>query len=99
MRAQTVEPGIPEFLVPIQPLERALQRASLQLAAHHAANLLPCDEPRILEDREMLDEAGERHPERLGQRADRTLAVTEPREHGAPGRVGQRAEHGVETGR
>lgn len=44
----------------------------------------------------MLDEAGERHPEWLGQRADRLLAAAELGQHGAPRRVGERAEHGIE---
>ena len=82
----------------VQPLERAPEGAALQTAAHHAADLVAGDEPGVLQDAQMLDEAGERHAERRGQLADRTLALPQLREDGAPRRVGERAEHGVEAG-
>ena len=82
----------------VEPLERALERAALQTATHHAADLVARDEAGILQDAQMLDKTRERHPERLGQRADRMLAVAELRQHGAPRRIGERAEYGIETG-
>ena len=81
----------------VEPLERALERAALQTATHDAADLVARDEPGILQDAQMLDKTRQRHPERLGQLADRMLAVAELRQHGAPRRIGERAEYGVET--
>ena len=80
----------------VQPLERAPEGAALQTAAHHAADLVAGDEPGVLQDAQMLDEAGERHAEWLGQLADRLLAAAEPGQHRAPRGIGERAEHGVE---
>ncbi len=98
-RAQAIELRVPEFLVALEPLERALQRASFQLAAHHAAGLRPLDEARILQNAQMLDDARQRHAERLGQFAHRALALAEPDQHGPARRVGERAEDGVEPAR
>jgi hypothetical protein len=95
-RAQSVELRVPEFLVALQPLEGALQRSALQLTAHHAACLSPLDEPRIIQDPEMLDESGERHAEWLGQLAYRAFAMPELRQHCTPGGIGDRAEDGVQ---
>jgi hypothetical protein len=96
-RAQAIDPRVPEGFVTIEPFERALERAPLQPAIDDPADLVARDEPRILEDVEMLDEAGQRHPERLGQIADRLFPGAQPRERRPAGRVGQRAEDGVET--
>ena len=95
-RAQAIEPRIPEFLVALQPRERGLERTALELTAHHAAGLAPHDEPGIFQNTEMLDESRQRHAERLGQLADRAVAVPELGEHGTPGGIGERAEDRVE---
>jgi hypothetical protein len=95
-RAQAVELRVPEFLVALQPLEGAFQRTALQLTAHHAACLSPLDEPRIMQNPEMLDESRQRHAEWLGQLTHRALAVPELREDGTPSGIGERAEDGVQ---
>ena len=64
---------------------------------HDAAGLAPLDEAGLLEDAEVLDEARERHAERLGQRTDRALALAQAAQHGPTCRIRQRAEHGVEV--
>jgi len=69
------------------------------MTAHYAAGLFPLDEPCFLQNSEMLDEPRQRHIERLGQLADRALAVPEPSEHGAPRGIGERAEDCVEPRR
>ena len=94
-RAQAVKPRIPELLVTLQPRERGLQRTALELTAHHAAGLLSLDEPRILQNAEMLDESRKRHAEWLGQLADRAVAMPELGEHGTPRGIGERAEDGI----
>jgi hypothetical protein len=95
-RAQAVEPRIPEFLVALQPRERGLQCTAFELTAHHAAGLFSLDEPRILQNAQMLDESRQRHAERLGQLADRAVAVPELGEHGTPSGIGERTEDRVE---
>jgi len=95
-RAQAVELRVPEFLVALQPLEGALKRTALQLTAHHAARLSPLDEPRIMQNPEMLDESRQRHAEWLGQLTHRALAVPELCEHGTPSGIGECAEDGVQ---
>jgi hypothetical protein len=95
-RAQAVEPRVPEFLVTLQPRKRGLQRTTPQLTAHHAAALLSLDEPRILQNSEMLDESRQRHAERLGQLTHRSSAVSELGEHGTTRGIGEGAEDGVE---
>jgi hypothetical protein len=95
-RTQAVEPRIPELLVALQPRERGLQRTALELTAHHAAGLFPLDEPRILQNAEMLDESRKRHAEWLGQLPDRAVAMPELGEHGTPRGIGERAEDRVE---
>jgi hypothetical protein len=94
-RAQAVKPRIPELLVTLQPRERGLQRTTLELTAHHAAGLLPLDEPRILQDAEMLDEARKRHAEWLGKLADRSAAMPELGEHGTPRGISERTEDSI----
>ena len=82
----------------VEPLQRGFQRATLQSAVDDAADLVAFDETSFLKDVQMLDEAGERHAERVGQRADGLLTDAKAREHGAARGVGQRAEDAVETG-
>ena len=98
-RAQAIQPRVPEFLVALEPFERALHRTGLELAAHDAADLFAFDEPCILENGQMLDDAGQRHADRRGQLADRALALPEPDQDRAPRRIGERAEHGIEPAR
>lgn len=97
-RAQAVKPRIPELLVTLQPRERGLQRTTLELTAHHAAGLPSLDEPRILQNAEMLDESRKRHAEWLGQLPDRAVAMPELGEHRTPRGIGERTEDSVEPG-
>lgn len=97
--AQAVEPVVPERLVAIEPLARGGERAGLEAAAHDAARLLAFDEARALEDREVLDEPGQRHGVRLRQVPHGLFALAKPCEHRASRRIGQRAEHVVERTR
>ena len=80
----------------LEPLARALERALLEPATHDTSRLVPLDEPRILEDDQVLDEAGERHSVRFGKLADRVLFALESRQHRATRGIGQRTEDVVQ---
>jgi hypothetical protein len=84
--------------VAFQPHNGTLQGTALKLTAHHAAGFFPLDESGVLQNAKMLDEARQRHAERLGELADRALSAAEPRKHRAPRGVGERAEDCVEPG-
>jgi hypothetical protein len=79
----------------LEPFERRFEGARLQAAVHHPSGFVALDEPRVLEDVEMLDEARQRHAEGLRQLADRMISLAQPGEHRAARRIGQRAEQGV----
>ena len=98
-RAQPIQPRVPEFLVALEPFERAFHRSWVELAAHDAADFFPLDQPCILENGQMLDDARQRHADRRGELSDRALAVPQPEQDRAPRRIGERAEHGVEPAR
>jgi len=57
------------------------------------------DEPRLFEDFQVLRDGGQRHVERIREVGDAGLAEREPREDGAPRRVGERREGAVERAR
>jgi len=57
------------------------------------------DEAGILEDREVLHESRQRHREGLREIADRCRTFAQPREHGAPRGIRERAEDDVEAAR
>lgn len=83
---------MPELLVAVEPFQRVLQRFALEAAIHDAACLLPLDQSGILEDAEVLHETRQRHRKRIRELAHGALALTQPREDRASGRVRQRAE-------
>jgi len=55
-RAQPVQPRVPEFLVALQPFERAFHCTAFESTADHAAGLFSLDQSGVLEDAEMLDD-------------------------------------------
>jgi hypothetical protein len=94
--AEAIELRIPEHFVMPQPGKRAGGRALPQRATHHPPRLASRDEPGLLEDAEMLDEPGQRHPVRRRQLAHRAFAVAQVRKDGTARGIGERAEHGIE---
>src|SRR6185369_16917647 len=60
---QLVEACAPELAVPFDPCRLCLQPARAELAGPHAPDLLRDDEPRLLQDADMLLHAGESHVE------------------------------------
>jgi hypothetical protein len=94
--AQAVELRVPELLVPVEPIQRALQSFALEATVDDTAGLAPFDQSRILENSEMLHESRQRHSERLGQLAGRSIALPQPRQDGASRRIRESAENGAE---
>ena len=65
----------------------------------HAAVLFPRDEPRMVQDAQMLRDGGQRHFERARQLAYRSIVPRETREHRPARRIGERRESRVERRR
>jgi hypothetical protein len=91
-----VEPLVPEFPVPFEPLHGLPHRIGRKHAVDHAALLFPLEESGVLQYAQVLHEAGQRHVERLRERAYGTAAGGERREYAPSRRVGQRRENCVE---
>ena len=86
----------PEHFVMTQPRKRPRGRPVPQCAADDPPGLSSRNQAGLLEDADVLDEAGERHAVRRRQLAYRSLAVAELRQHCTARGVGQGAEHGIE---
>src|SRR5262252_4904942 len=95
---QLVEAHIPELAVPLDPRRLFLQSAQAELAGPHASDLLCDDEPRLLQDADMLLHAGERHVELLGKVRDRSVGTPELLQNAASSGVRERGERGIEAG-
>src|SRR4051812_42352145 len=80
-RLEPVEPDGPEFLPLAQPALGLGKRLGLEAAEMRAPDLLARDQPGGFEHFHMLRSAGEAHRKRPGERADRSLAERELREH------------------
>src|SRR5580698_1182936 len=61
-------------------------------------DLLRCDEPRLLQDADMLLHAREGHMELLGKLRDRSVRTAELLQNAASGGVRERGERGIEAG-
>src|SRR4030095_16305782 len=64
---QLVAACVPELAVPLDPCRLFLQSAQAELAGPHAPDLLRGDEPRLLQDADMLLHAREGHVEPRGK--------------------------------
>src|SRR5688572_6455297 len=95
---QLVEACVPELTVPLDPCRLFLQSAQAELAGPHAPDLLRDDEPRLLQDADMLLHAGEGHVELLGKVCDRSVCTPELLQNAASGGVRERGERGIEAG-
>src|SRR6266498_2794603 len=95
---QLVEACVPELAVPLDPCRLFLQSAQAERAGPHAPDLLRGDEPRLLQDADVLLHAREGHVELLGKIRDRRVCASELLENAAAGGVRDRGERGVETG-
>src|SRR4249920_2849785 len=95
---QLVEACVPELAVPLDPCRLFLQSVQAELAGPHAPDLLRGDEPRLLQDADMLLHAREGHVELLGKVRDRRVCTHELLQNAASGGVRERGERGIEAG-
>src|SRR5580765_1113512 len=94
---QLVEPCIPELAVPLDPCRLFIQSAQAEPAGPHAPDLRRDDEPRLLQDADVLLHARQGHVEFLGKFRDRSVGTPEFLQNAAPGGVGERTERGIEA--
>src|SRR6186713_2418661 len=81
---QLVEPCRPELAVPLDPCRLFIQPAQAEPAGPHAPDLLRRDEPRLLQDADVLLHARERHVEPAGKVRDRSVGTNELLQDTAP---------------
>src|SRR6185436_3347202 len=94
---QLVEACVPELAVPLDPGHLFLQPAQAELAGPHTPDLLRGDEPRLLQDADVLLHAREGHVELPGKVRDRRVGTPELLQHAASGGVRERRERGIEA--
>src|SRR5215470_12879576 len=96
---QLVEAFGPALAVPLEPGRLFLQSARAQLARPHAPDLLRRDEPRLLQNADVLLHARERHVELLGQVRDRRVGSSELLQNPTPRGVRERSERSIKSDR
>src|SRR5271170_1445050 len=95
---QLIEARVPELAVPLDPCRLFLQSAQAELAGPHPPDLLRGDEPRLLQDADMLLHAREGHAKFLGKARDRSVCTPELLQNAASGGVRERGERGIKAG-
>src|SRR5207245_8454315 len=93
---EAVEALVPEAAIMLDPVGDLLQRARLQPAGPPLRLAAARDQAGALQHLEMLRDAGKAHVEGLGELGHRGLAQSEPCQDGAPRRIGEGREGGVE---
>src|SRR3982751_6912618 len=96
---QLVEPPLPEPAVALDPRGLFLQSAPTKRAGPYAPDLLRDDEPRPLEDADMLLHTRQGHVELLGKVRDRRVCTPELLKNATSSAVRQRGERGIKAGR
>src|SRR4051812_7549108 len=96
---QLVEAFVPALAIPLEPRRLFLQAARPELARPHAPYLLGGDEPRLLQNTDVLLHARERHVEFFGELRDRSVCSSELFQNAAPRGVRERGERSIEAGR
>src|SRR3954451_9913699 len=96
---QLVEPRVPEAAVPLDPCRLFLESAPTQLAGPYPPDLLRHDEPRPLQDADMLLHPRQGDVELLSQIGDRGVCTPELLQDAASGGVRESGERGIEPGR
>src|SRR3954451_20699513 len=95
---QLVEACVPELAMPFDPCRLFGKAAEAKPAGPHAPDLLRRDEPRLLQDADMLLHAREGHVDLLGKVADRGIRTPEVLQNAASGRIRECGERGIEAG-
>src|SRR4051794_13186066 len=93
------EAFVPAPAVSLAPNSLFLQSARPQLAGPHAPDLLRGDEPRLLQNADVLLHARERHVKRLGKVRDRSVGSCELLQNATPRGVRERGERSIESAR
>ena len=87
----------PEFLITVEPLVGFVHRFGAQSAGDGAPALVARHQPGIRQHVEMFHHRRQRHGEWFGEHADRqAVGLAQPRQQGAPRRVGERGKGAVE---
>src|SRR4051794_35012518 len=94
---QLVETYVPELAISLDPCRLFVQAAEADLAGPYAPDLLRGDEPRLLQDADMLLHARQCHVKFLGKLRDRSVCTPELLQNAAPGGVRERGERGIEV--
>src|SRR4051812_17383520 len=94
---QLVEACFPEPAVSFDPFRLFLQSAPAKLAGPYASDLLRDDEPRALQDADVLFHTRQGHVELLGKVRDRRVCTPQPLQNAASGGVGERRKRRVEA--
>jgi hypothetical protein len=89
---------LPEAPIPRDPAGGVPHGAGAQPAPAHPAVLRMGQEAGAFQHAEVLLDAGERDPKRLGELADGGVPGGEARENRAPRGIRERGEHAVEIG-
>src|SRR3954469_7643958 len=95
---QLVEACVPEPAVPLDPCRLFLQSAPTKLAGPYASDLLRDDEPRPLQDADVLLHTRQGHVELLGEVGDRRVGTPELLQNATPSGVRERGERRIEAG-
>ena len=88
----------PALAVPLDPCRLFVQPAQAELAGPHAPDLRRGDEPRLLQDADVLLHARQGHVELLGEVRNRSVCSPELLQNAASGGVGECGERGIEAG-
>jgi hypothetical protein len=83
-------------MIPIEPVERLGEPAARHVHAVEPPVARAHDQARMLQHAHVPRDGGCRHPEGLGELADRGGTRGQPLQHVPPGGVGERREHGIE---
>src|SRR3954453_7588845 len=95
---QRVETGGPEPAVFLDPGCLFRQSAEAELAGPHASDLLRRDQPRLLQDADVLLHAREGHVELVCKLRDRSIPIPELLQNAASRGVRERGEENIEAG-
>src|SRR5262245_50339146 len=95
---QLVEASVPALAIPLDPCRLFLQPVLAERAGPHAPDLLRGDEPRLLQDADVLLHPRQGHVELLGEVRDRSVGTPQLLQNPASRGVRERGEGGVEAG-
>src|SRR3954470_16975609 len=94
---EAVEARVPELAIALDPVVHLPPPARLDPARPPLRLAAARDETGALQHLEMLGDSGKAHGEWLGELRHRRFARHEPRENGAPRRIGEGREGGAEA--